>query len=166
MSPLSWKKLAISYELTNIFTARIPKDVGRLCFHRCLSVHRWGGGRGTPVRPVARDPLDRIGGTCQLPLPPGKQPGRVCSADGMPLAFTRRAFLLTKCISLYLPDRCLRYKQQLLTVLFTESFLLANMSLSCESFCAASDHSASDKSRKSRTTYNVKPWYLLKLILK
>ena len=28
----------------SIFKARIPKDAGRLCFHRCLSV-RGGGGR-------------------------------------------------------------------------------------------------------------------------
>ena len=59
-----------------------------------------------------------------------------------------------RCIHLCYNDRFLCYKWELLTVLFVESLPLANMLLLCESFCAASDHSASDKSRKSRTTCN------------
>ena len=38
-----------SVPFTNyMITARIPKDAGRLCLHRCLSVHGGGGGGGVP----------------------------------------------------------------------------------------------------------------------
>ena len=31
-----------------LFTARVPKELGSYCFHRCLSVHISGGGGVVP----------------------------------------------------------------------------------------------------------------------
>ena len=88
-------KMSSTNNSLEIITARIPKEWGRYCFHRCVSVRTQGVGSpstdkggGTPIHP------DRQRGT---PILPGRQNSRAntCyAAGGMPLAFTQEDFLV------------------------------------------------------------------------
>ena len=77
----SWPtRIVISWVHCCIFTAHISKEWGRYCFHRCLSVHRGGGGYPSSQR-GERDtphPANWGGGTpIQLTLGGGGYPSQV-----------------------------------------------------------------------------------------
>ena len=59
----------LNYQIQSVITARVRSTTGRYCFHRCLSVHRGGGGvRGVPDRVPPR-------GGYLTGYPPGGVPG-------------------------------------------------------------------------------------------
>ena len=65
---------AYNLEEHEVITARVRSTTGRYCFHRCLSVHRGGGGVRVPPPPPPGGYLTGYtppGGTW-TPLPPGQ----------------------------------------------------------------------------------------------
>ena len=67
---------------------------GRYCFHRCLSVHKGGGGVSQPTQQGGggSGPADGGGGGVQ---PRQDNIGSTCyTAGGMPLAFTQEDFFV------------------------------------------------------------------------